>query len=78
MELRKQERVRSDSICKVRLRRRKLIMQRLEQLAENEREHYDELEREWQIRMKVYTTVPANDSSSLDVMQNFHDLVLMP
>ncbi|VDK84438.1 unnamed protein product, partial [Litomosoides sigmodontis] len=67
MRLRKQRHPHVGFICKIQLRRRKQIMQRLQQLAQTEREQYEELEDEWRMRITAYMAVSAGDNSSLDM-----------
>lgn len=65
MELRKQQEHYHGFADKEQLERHEKISERLEQLAESERQHREQLEREERIRnsrLNYYTTTPPDDS----------------
>lgn len=64
MELRKQRELNPDPADKSQLERNEQIVQRLEQLADAEREYRELLEQEGRRKMKLYVMRSTSDSSS--------------
>lgn len=53
MKLQKQQELHHGFLNKTQLERHEQIIERLEQLAKEEKKHHEELEREWRMKVKV-------------------------